>query len=305
MRILLFLLPLCDAFAITKRQLIIPSSSSFTRVFSSTSDNSDASDNDDFMSSLRNRITQVADRDTRLPIVVIDTMLPRQELKVEVDQNEAFQRLIQNQVANETPFFGVVGLAELSTGQTLPLQNGVRVQIVGQPHLNENGTAVRVHFKAVERFRILGELQTTSKGWTEARVQYLDSRQEEQEHEDPQSLARARHLAKGLTSPNASIGSGTGKSLIEQWIELARTKENFPGQIGQILKGLGEMPSTDEPSELAFWVGALINPLPGIRVAMEIRPLLLMARTAEERVGVAINGLQASIRHMDGTKPLF
>ena len=72
-----------------------------------------------------------------------------------------------------------------------------------------------------------------------------------------------------------------------------------------MLKDLGEIPPDHEPSERAFWVGALINPLPGLGVSMEIRPQLLMARTAEERVGTALAGILASIQHMDGTKKLF
>ena len=38
---------------------------------------------------------------------------------------------------------------------------------------------------------------------------------------------------------------------------------------------------------------------------MEIRPLLLMATTAEERLGVALKGLEDSVGHMNGTKRLF
>jgi len=38
---------------------------------------------------------------------------------------------------------------------------------------------------------------------------------------------------------------------------------------------------------------------------MEIRPQLLMSKTAEERVGIVWKGLEDSIAHMKGTKRMF
>jgi Lon protease-like protein len=249
---------------------------------------------------------QVADQDTKLPIVVIDTMLPRQVLKIEANE-DSFTRLVKTQLEKENPVFGMVGLATLSTGQTLPLQNGVEVEIVGMPKVVE-GTplGLRVELRAGRRFRITGELDTAKEGWTQARVRFLDSKQEEEAEEkgaEPIALARAMSLAREFTAPNVNMKDNA--SLVDRWIELARQKERNPGQIDQLLKDLGKIPPVTEPSERAFWVGALINPLPGMGVAMEIRPQLLMARTAEERVGTAIAGILASIRHMDGTKTLF
>ena len=63
---------------------------------------------------------------------------------------------------------------------------------------------------------------------------------------------------------------------------------------------------TCEPSERAFWVGALfINPLPELGVAKGVRPALLMATSAQERVDVAYDGILESIRHMNGSAPLW
>ena len=266
------------------------------------------------MKSLQSRMAQVQDSDSKLPIIVLDTMLPRQTLKIEVE-NDIFQRLVKHLMENENPNFGMVGLATLATtGETIPLQNGVEVEIVGTPKVvdgqeqNPDGTkgkALRVKLVAKRRFRIKqDELTTVPEGWTAARVEFFDaSAQEETEHEnkieqqDPLSLARAIQQAAQLTKAD--------KNLIEKWISLARKKEQFPGQVDQILKDLGPIPPPEEPSNRAFWVGALINPLPGMGVAMEIRPLLLMAQNAEERVGIVLNQIQDSIAHMDGTKPLF
>ena len=289
----------------------------------------DNDNDDDFMKSLQSRVAQVQSDDTQLPIIVLDTMLPRQRLKIEVE-NDIFQALIKRLMEQERPRFGMVGVATLAeTGQNMPLQNGVEVEWVGTPTVveapaasstleggvgrNSNGKALRVTLKAGRRFRIdATSLQTNPAGWTEARVQFLqapegdDSSPEESdtsdavltEVQDPVSLARARQLAAQLTADD-------NNHLVNQWMALARTKEHHPGQIDQLLQDLGPMPPATSPTDLALWVGALINPLPGLGVAMEIRPQLLMARSAEERIGVVVKALQDSISHMDGSKPLF
>ena len=44
----------------------------------SLSNDNNSNDGDDFMASLRNRIEEVTDNETKLPLVVLDSMLPRQ-----------------------------------------------------------------------------------------------------------------------------------------------------------------------------------------------------------------------------------
>ena len=251
------------------------------------------------MKSLQNRMNQVEDRGTILPILILDSILPRQVLKIEVADDAIFQALVKSRMQEETPFFGMIGMAELAgTGQAMPLQNGVEVEIVGKPEVLETG--LRVTLKGRRRFRIeANELSTASGGWTEARVFHFDSQTEEAE-EDESVLKRAKTQAQTLLIPNMS-----GDNLVDAWIKLAKENERKPGQIDTLLQDIGEPPTSEEPTELAFWVGALINPLPGMGVAMEIRPLLLMAKTSEERVLVALKGISESIQHMNGTRRLF
>jgi hypothetical protein len=40
-------------------------------------------------------------------------------------------------------------------------------------------------------------------------------------------------------------------------------------------------------------------------VALEVRPALLTAKTAEERVETALDGIFRSIKHMDGSAKLW
>ena len=246
---------------------------------------------------------QVQNLETRCPLVVLDCMLPRQVMKIQV-KNPLLMELVRNQLQKETPTFGMLGMAILSTGEKVNLTSGVEVEILEKPTFAEE--SVLLVLKAGRRFMITGEVDNAEQGWTEARVEYLDSEEQEEEElggQDRMAVARAIMKAKELTIPNAIMENNA--SLVDRWIELARNNERRSGQIDQLLDELGEIPAEDEPSERALWVGALINPLPALGVSMEIRPALLTATTAEERVSIACDGILKSIKHMDGSAPMW
>jgi hypothetical protein len=252
---------------------------------------------------------EVTDRDTKIPLVVLDSMLPRQVLKIKVN-NDLFINLVKSRLEEETPCFGILGIARLATGEQVHLTSGVEVQIVGKPVNHERG-GILLELKAGRRFALQGEVATAANhGWTEGRVKFLSSAEQEQAEEtgsrsleERMALVRAIQKTRAFTSPNMSLDGG--KSLVDQWILLAKARERKPGQIDQLLQDLGSIPPVEEPSERAFWVGALINPIPAMGVALEIRPALLTAKTAEERTQVALDGILRSIKHMDGSAPLW
>lgn len=308
---------------------------------SSASKNSD--EDDLFMKSLRNRMNEVMKRpdadDANIPIVILDTMLPRQVLKLEIslETDKVLYQLIQQAIMSskrrnqeqgekKLPTIGMIGMARTTKrnddnnneSTIVPLQNGVEVEVEivdndGKDTTYDNTNYICVKFRAQRRFRIIGDWKISPQGgWPEARVTYLDSFRDDTIHDDDKSdrisLARAISRANELTLPNMNVNDKDidyPTSLIDTWLRLARQREHYTGQIDEILNDLGEIPPKEQPSERAFWVGALINPLPGMGVAMEIRPMLLMSKTAEERIGIVITAIYASIRHMDGTKRLF
>jgi hypothetical protein len=273
---------------------------------SSTTDNdrNDDDDDDPFMASLRSRVNQVNDRATKLPIIILDAMLPRQVLNVTIPSDALLLRLIKQQITNETPYFGMLGLIRSRTGQQplLPLTTGVQVDIISKPRVIpevDGTTSIQILLRGSEkRFKINKEVTTTPEGWMEARVDFLSLMDDETEcisrtTNDRYGLARAMSKARVLPD------------LIEEWVTLARTKERFPGQIDTLLQEIGPVPPPpEEPTNLSLYVGALINPLPAMGVALEVRPSLLLANTPEERVDIAVEGIQKSIRHMQG-EPLL
>lgn len=263
-----------------------------------------AATDDDFMAALRTRVQEVEDRESKLPLVVLDSMLPRQVLKIQV-KNDLLMELVKECLQNEIPFFGMLGLARLSSGQQVHLKHGVEVEIVGKPEFDNDG-GMKLELKAGRRFSIRGEVGNAGKGWTEARVMFLDSEEQEDTEvhgEDRLSVARAISKATEFVSPNMNMPDC--QSIVERWIELATENERESGQIALLQEQLGDMPPPEEPTELAFWVGALINPIPAMGVAMEVRPQLLVAKKAEERVQIALDGILKSIRHMDGSARMW
>lgn len=262
-----------------------------------------STNSDEFMTSLLNRMKEVQDQETKLPLVVLDAMLPRQVMKIQVN-NPLLSTLIKTQMKKEKPYFGMLGMAKLASGQMVHLTNGVEVEILNRPVFVEGG--VQLELRAGRRLKITGEVEDSKQGWTEARVEYFDSVEEEQREvngKDRLAVARAIMKAKELTCPNGNMKDNL--SLIDRWIELARENERRPGQIDQLLDDLGECPPPEEPTERAFWVGALINPLPALGVALEIRPKLLTSVSAEERIDIVRDGIYRSIRHMDGTAKMW
>lgn len=250
------------------------------------------------MASLQKRMEQVTQNDSILPLVVLDSMLPRQVLKISVN-NDLLMSLVKARLEEETPYFGMLGMARSQTGEPIHLTTGVQVEIVGKPLVTEDG--LNLELKAGQRFRIEpNTVENAGQGWTQAQVAYLDSKKEDAEEKDMESLARAMQMAKEFSEPNVSMKEN--KSLKDMWIELAKERERTPGQIDQLLEDLGPIPSWEEPSECAFWIGALINPIPAMGVALEIRPKLLMAKTPEERTQIALNGIWNSIQHMQGPR---
>lgn len=313
--------------------LIIPRTSSthstLCQLSSSNNDNLGSNNNDDeddnekndiddfqFMTSLKSRMEEVRNQDKICPVIILDCMLPRQVMRIRID-NPSIVKLVKRQLRNDSPTFGVRGTITTMINNNnatsrnekkkssrvqkeVSLTNGVEVEIITKPVFLEED-AVLVALKAKRRFQVLEEVENEEQwGWVNANVQYLDSEAQEEDElmsnteDDPMCLDRAILKAIQLSD------------LVKEWLDLAKQVEKQPGQIDLLLEDLGDMPCAEEPSERAFWVGALINPLPDMGVANPgVRPAMIMATTAEERVDIALEGIIESIKHMDGSAPLW
>ena len=288
--------PMSGAFAPTTAIVVTRSP---TRLFSSTDEN--------FMASLQRRMDEVSRKDATLPLIVLDSMLPRQVLNITVN-NGLLMELVRTRLQEETPRLGMVGTARLADGRRITLSSGVEVELEGvtmvppkqpsQPAAAEDRSSpekrrLQLSLRGTRCFRVVeGTVETTEQGWTQAQIDFLNSTLDDtaeasssssssstDSDSDPLSLARAMQMAREFTDPNFSMAES--KSLVDTWLDLARHHERRPGQIDQLLEDLGPMPEWKEPTDCALWVGALINPIPALGVALEIRPQLLLAKTPE------------------------
>ena len=89
-------------------------------------------------------------------------------------------------------------------------------------------------------------------------------------------------------------------SLAREWERLVREggHERREGHLDLVKSHIGDVPPVEEPARLAAWVGALINPIPALGVAYEIRPALLMARDTRGMLKVATEGITLSIERL-------
>ena len=69
------------------------------------------------------------------------------------------------------------------------------------------------------------------------------------------------------------------------------------------LADMGPMPPAEQPSARALWVAGLINPLPSLGVAIEVRPMALMAPSASLRLRAVEFALADSIRRLRSQRP--
>jgi len=187
---------------------------------------------DDFMASLRSRVKEVTDQESKLPLVVLNCMLPRQVLTIRV-KNQLLMELVRNRLERETPFFGVLGMARLASGEYVHLPTGVEVEIFIIPTSGEDG--VLLELTARRRFVVEGEVENAG-NWTEAQVRLLDTKEKaEKESKGGSRESIGRAIVKAREFKSRDMRMEGSLSLVDRWIQLARENEKEAGQIDRLL----------------------------------------------------------------------
>eukprot|EP00929_Paragymnodinium_shiwhaense_P001640 TRINITY_DN101872_c0_g1_i1.p1 TRINITY_DN101872_c0_g1~~TRINITY_DN101872_c0_g1_i1.p1 ORF type:complete len:369 (+),score=57.71 TRINITY_DN101872_c0_g1_i1:58-1107(+) len=217
---------------------------------------------DDDMAVLWRRMAEVEESSQRKPFIVLDAMVPGQVARFESDA-PVWEKL---QAHGE---IGVVG-----TWQKSPLSHGVLAQ-VGKIGSKVWELRALHHVKLVEPRTATEDALDEGENYATAILERIDQEVEEID------VVVARSLGP----------------LVQEWQELVRDigAERFKGHLEGVLKDLGPMPEAAEAGSLAFWTVALVNPLPALGVAYELRPAILSAETVSMRLQVALNGIRGSI----------
>jgi len=218
-----------------------------------------------------------------IPLMVLDSMLPGQHLTFDVENAPVA-------INADVDRFGMVGKSRTPHGLT-PMKDGVEVSVINRSSV---GGSIHLEVVAGRRFSITGMPH----------------------HEDAVTDQRGRHHIVASVAwavdeheepTQSDLGLSTAlKRLVNDWLALVRAgRERQPGQMDLILGHLGPMPPARELTKRAMWVCALINPLPSLGVAYEIRPAVLKASSGKARLEVATEAINCSIAHLNGTSPLF
>mmetsp|Transcript_35707 Transcript_35707/g.90870 ORF Transcript_35707/g.90870 Transcript_35707/m.90870 type:complete len:295 (+) Transcript_35707:53-937(+) len=214
---------------------------------------------------------------TMMPLLTVDAMLPGQRLRF----NSADTRL--QKFAAENGEVGVLGGSPLGR----PLSCGVVAQLTLSSGVATGSSVAELEWvlRGLRHMKLAGPSALGKEGIVMGQVELVDDVVTEAD------VAEARRLPP----------------LVAEWRGLVEGSrfERFEGQVQGILEDLGPMPPPESAGRLALWVAALINPLPAMGVAYEIRPAALEAPSVAERLKVVFDGIEASIGHVSGREPLF
>ena len=279
--------------------------------------------------SLARRVVQIkrdeARGTTTMPVIVLDATLPGQRLGLRFDKKDTRRALnagtALGPLAEVGDAFAMLGQAPRS-GQVLPF--GVEVTVSRVRDFPDGSGDVEVELVASRRLRIEGQ-PFDENGVATAKVAFMDFAPDapgSANSEDGEAVLLGEHDAvKGAHPAAAKRGERqtTDESvaetfdseantraaealgpLVSEWKTLVREggHERRKGQLELIESHLGPMPPSSEPARVAAWVAALINPIPALGVAYEIRPALLMARDTKGMLRVARDGVVTSIERL-------
>lgn len=209
-----------------------------------------------------------------LPLFVLDAMLPGQRMHLQVYEPRYLS------MCSTVRRFGMVGY-QPGVGGWGPANEGTEVEIVESVTL-PNG---RMHVQVVGRraFKAVGDTWVGPTGLHIARVRFLSY----VETTDEDLLAQSRELGP----------------LFDQWLAVIRNGwERWPRHMSEVMNDLGPMPAENRVGERAMWVAAVVNPLPPLGVAREIRPTVLAAGDCRERLSIALTALKDSIGHLEAAE---
>ena len=246
---------------------------------------------------LSRRVAALRSDTTTVRLLVLDSLLPRQRLSLQL--GPPYSQMLSDARASGEPI-AVIGVNQC-TGRLLT--RGVEARIESLSHFMASDGGFASHsttwstgFRAIDAALVGGRrcevLLPQGVRWPpnertfEARVRWLES-------EATMSVAACEALTDSLAP------------LVGEWVALAKEtqRERSPGQLDAVLSDLGPLCEIQTADDVAFWIGALINPLPALGAAREIRAFLLEASSPALRVECVRRALEESIGRMREQPP--
>jgi hypothetical protein len=221
-------------------------------------------------------------RQVKLPIMMLDTLLPQQVVTVR-SSDLTFSQLLNFAMSNCDGRVAVIGMHPIS-GNALSYGVVAKVDVLSQMDRNGKSDSTTVRLTALHRIHVCG--QVSAQQQHEFSVAECEILNDDTERSQGDFDMKAPQLAARLTK------------LIEQWIDSAAAigatvREFSPGF------SLSKEVTSKDWSLLAFYTAAILQPIPATVTAanIDIRPAMITAQTAYERLLLAVTALQI---HLDG-----
>ena len=204
-----------------------------------------------------------------LPLFILEPLLPLQRMSLHVFEPR-YIRMLERVLAATEPTFGM--LCHHSAHGTL-------VKVLESSRLQ--GGRFLVTIQGTHRFKVMRTHEVD--GYTMAQVVWAEDRPMSDE-EASDALVLGVELS----------------GLLSTWMEHVQQRgwERRPDQIEHLLSELGEMPSASRPAELGLWAAALVNPLPALGVAPELRVDALNCTDSLARLRIVLTGVELSLSHL-------
>lgn len=203
-------------------------------------------------------------RSQQIPLFVLEPVLPRQRLLLHIFEPR-YRALVRSAMRGQRSF-GMVAHGHATAGK-----HGCEVSIT------------ECHPLADGRFSL------TVRGARRFQLESVDH------HPDGYMLGTVKWAIDNVsqaTQEDRSAAVDKAQAMANEWLEMARQWERFTGQVDGILGDLGDRPGADDLEALGFWVAALINPMPGMGVAPEIRQDCLELIDSGERLTLVCSAAQ-------------
>lgn len=206
-----------------------------------------------------------------LPLFVLDAMLPLQRLHLNVFEPR-YCALVRRALASGRRF-GMVGFdREMSF-----LKQGVEVVI--EDCMQAPNGHFQVRIVGTRIFQCL-EASQHPDGYYLATVSFPSLELSERMERSDALEEELQQMLKDL----------------QDWQALVRLER--PQQLDAILRDLGPRPPATQLGALMLWLAALLNPLPPLGLAPELRPQVLAAPDAAARLAAVRQGLENSLAHL-------
>ena len=258
---------------------------------------------------------QDGSRPTRLPIFYLDPMVPRQQLSMNIFEPRYI--LMITRCLEGSRHFGMVGSPHMKHGVEVEIMDSLTQPISGR---------IRIQVRAKRRFVVVedddDDMQMQD-GYTVANVQWLSLPTRSNvpivvnnsNSSNNEQIAGGSHVEDLNTTTDAVDGNEEEQiilemaralaPLVDEWKTLVRTGgwQRYSGQIRRCLQEIGPIPDPLDVGgavDRALWVAALINPLPALGVAPEIRPSVLEHANDNPKKALEITteGIERSLDHI-------